>query len=392
MVRSDISAPARPGPRPATSRLPRYPRNAAPPVLVEVRRGRIVESRHRGHVVQVDAEGRIQRGVGDPDVIVSLRSAVKPFSLLALLEAGADEGLRLSGTELAVMAASHTGEDAHVRTLQGLLRRAGISQALLACGSEGMPLDGLTATRLAREGEAPGPIRHMCSGFHVASLLLARHGGWSLADYWRPDHPSQLAVRDVVGRVFAVRPAELRTAVDACGLLTYAFPLADIARAFALLAEPDSAPDTARRALAPYLRRVRDAMVGAPEMIGGSRESGDTLLMKAQPGRLVVKGGAEALRGVGILAGGTAAPRGGRAAAAKGAGVAGVAIKIEDGDGRGRASRAVTVEALAQLGVFDGPALERLAELHRPPSRDPRGVEVGQTVPVFELAPIGELL
>lgn len=395
MAQSNVGAPTRVIARAARSRLPRYPRHAAPPVLVEVRRGRIVESRHRGHVVQVDAEGRIQRGVGDPDAIVSLRSAVKPFSLLALLEAGADEGLRLSATELAVMAASHTGEDAHVRTLQGLLRRAGISQSLLACGSEGMPLDALTAGRLAREGEAPGPIRHMCSGFHVASLLMARHGGWSLADYWRPDHPSQLAVRDVVGRVFGARPSELRTAVDACGLLTYAFPLADIARAFALLAEPDSAPDTARRALAPLLRRVRDAMVAAPEMVGGSRESGDTLLMKARPGRLVVKGGAEALRGIGILAGGTAGARGGRAGAAQMAGAAsgaGVAIKIEDGDGRGRASRAVSVEALAQLGVFDGPALERLAELHRPPSRDPRGVEVGQTVPVFELAPIGELL
>ena len=382
MAQSEIGAPARVIARTTSSRLPRYPRHAAPPVLVEVRRGKVVESRHRGHVVQVDADGRIQRGIGDPDVLVSLRSAVKPFSLLALLEAGADAGLRLSGTELAVMAASHTGEDAHVRTLQGLLRRAGISQSLLACGSEGMPLDSLTAARLAREGEAPGPIRHMCSGFHVASLLLARHGGWSLADYWRPDHPSQLAVRDVIGRVFGVRPAGLLTAVDACGLLTYAFPLAEIARAFALLAEPDSAPDTARRALAPHLRRVRDAIVGAPEMVGGSRDAGDTLLMKALPGRLVVKGGAEALRGVGLLAG----PRGERAAAA------GVAIKIEDGDGRGRASRAVTVEALAQLGVLDAQALERLAELHRPPLRDPRGVEVGQAVPAFELAPIGELL
>jgi L-asparaginase II len=382
MAQSNVGAPARGVARSTTARLPRYPRHAAPPVLVEIRRGTLVESRHRGHVVQVDAEGRIQRGIGDPDVIVSLRSAVKPFALLALLEAGADEGLRLSGQELAVMAASHTGEDAHVRTLQGLLRRAGISQSLIACGSDGMPLDSLTAARLAREGEAPGPIRHMCSGFHAASLLLARHGGWSLADYWRPDHPSQLAVRDVIGRVFGVRPANLLTAVDACGLLTYAFPLAEIARAFLLLAEPDTAPDTARRALAPQLRRVRDAMVGAPEMVGGSRDNGDTLLMKARPGRLVVKGGAEALRGVGIVAGG----RGERSAAA------GVAIKIEDGDGRGRASRAVTVEALAQLGVFDGHALERLAEMHRPPLRDPRGVEVGQAVPSFELAPIGELL
>jgi L-asparaginase II len=386
MASTDISARARPGQRSAAQRLPRYPRNVAPPVLVEVRRGPIVESRHRGHVVQVDASGRVERGVGDPEVIVSLRSAVKPFALLALLEAGVAEPLRLSDAELAVMAASHTGEDAHVRTLQGVLRRAGISQALLANGADDAPLDSLTAARLAREGEAPGPLRHMCSGFHVASLLLSRHAGWPLADYWRPEHPSQLAVRDVVARVFGVRPAQLLTGVDACGLLTYAFPLADVARAFALLAEPEAGTDRARQALAPHLCRVRDAMMAAPEMVGGSRDSSDTRLMKARPGKLVVKGGAEALRGVGFVAGARSgsARDGGRGG--------GVAIKIEDGDGRGRAVRAVTVEALAQLGVLDAPQLERLAELHRPPLRDPRGVEVGRAVPVFELAPIAELI
>lgn len=387
MASTDISARARPSPRSAAARPPRYPRNAAPPVLVEVRRGPVVESRHRGHVVQVDATGRIERGIGDPDVVVSLRSAVKPFALLALLEAGAAEPLRLSNQELAVMAASHAGEDAHVRTLQGVLRRAGISQALLANGADGAPLDSLTAARLAREGEVPGPIRHQCSGFHVASLLLARHAGWTLADYWRPEHPSQLAVRDVVARVFGARPEGMLTGVDACGLLTYAFPLVDVARAFALLADPESATDRTRQALAPSLGRVRDAMMAAPEMVGGSRDSSDTRLMKARPGRLVVKGGAEALRGVGMLAG--ARTRGRREEASS---AGGIAIKIEDGDGRGRAIRAVTIDALAQLGVLEGAALERLAELHRSPLRDPRGVEVGQAVAIFELAPLAELI
>ncbi|HVM29881.1 MAG TPA: asparaginase [Candidatus Limnocylindrales bacterium] len=363
-------------------RYPRYPRSAPPPVLAEARRGDIVESRHRGHVVQVAADGRIERAIGDPDVVVSLRSAVKPFALVALLEAGADQGLKLSASELAVMAASHNGEDAHVRTLQGVFRRAGLSQSLLANGAEAAPLDELTAARLARQGESPSPIRHMCSGFHAASLLLSRHAGWSLADYWQPDHPSQRAVADVVARVFDTPPDRLSSAIDACGVPTYAFPLADVARAFALLADPGSATDGPRRALAPHLQRVRDSMLAAPEMIGGSRDSGDTMLMKARPGLLVSKSGAEALRGVGLLPG----------ARGEGSPAAGLALKIEDGDGRGRASRSVTIEALAQLRVLDGAALERLADMHRPAMRDPRGTEVGRTVASFELAPIGELL
>lgn len=370
--------------RAATSRAPRsarYPRRAAPPVLVEVRRGGFVESRHRGHVVQVDASGRIERAIGDPDVLVSLRSAVKPFSLVALVQSGGAQAFQLSDAELALMAASHTGEDVHVRTLQGVLRRAGLSQSLLACGSEGMPLDSLTAARLAREGEAPGPIRHMCSGFHVASLLLARHAGWTLADYWRPEHPAQTTVAEVVARIFSTRPSALNTAIDACGLPTYVFALADVARAFGLLADPAGAADAPRLPLVPALGRIRDAMLAAPEMVGGTRDSTDTRLMRARPGLLVAKGGAEGLRGIGLL----------RGARGEGKPAAGLAVSIDDGDGHVRANRAATVEALSQLGVLDSEQLERLRELHRSPARDPRGVEIGESVATFELAPLSEL-
>jgi L-asparaginase II len=38
-------------------------------VLAEVRRGGIVESRHRGHVVAVAASGEIERAAGDPEAV-----------------------------------------------------------------------------------------------------------------------------------------------------------------------------------------------------------------------------------------------------------------------------------------------------------------------------------
>lgn len=354
-----------------------------PPVLVEVRRGDIVESRHRGHVVQVDARGRLEQGIGDPDILVTLRSAVKPFALVALVESGAADDLRLSHSELAVMAASHTGEDMHVRTLQAVFRRAGVSQSLLTCGTAGMPLDQVTATRLARDGEAAGPIRHMCSGFHAASILLSRYSDWSLEDYDRPDHPSQVASRSAVARAFGQRPATLRTALDDCGLATFAFSLVDIARAFALLADPAGvASDAARSAMAPALTRIRDAMVASPEMVGGNGEVLDTRLMRAKPGRLVSKSGAEGLRGVGLLPG----ARGPASAAA------GMALRIEDGDGFARAARSVTVEALSQLKALSDQELRLLAAHHQPQVRSASGSLVAWSVPGFVMAPISELV
>ncbi len=140
------------------------------------------------------------------------------------------------------MASSHSGEDLHVRTLQGLYRRSGVSQALLACGSEGAPLDALTAARLARDGEKAGPVRHMCSGQHTVSLLLSRLRGWDPTDYWRPSHPSQVAYRAAVAQAYGTTPAKLRTAIDGCGVETYAFHLREVARAYAMLADPDGDP------------------------------------------------------------------------------------------------------------------------------------------------------
>ena len=360
----------------------RWRAGTPPPVLVEVRRGEIVESRHRGSIVVVDPHGQIEHLLGDPGTVVSLRSCAKPFGLVAFVESGAADAFGLTPAELAICAASHSGEDLHVRTLQAILRRAGIGQSLLACGTENAPIDQMTAMRLTRDGERPGPIRHGCSGQHVSHLLLSKHADWPLEEYWRPEHPSQVAFRGALARVFGVHPDQLETAVDSCGVLTYAFPLVEVARAYAILADPPvAATDPVRRGMVPALMRVRDAMLAAPDIVAGTRDRPDTAIMKAAPRRLVSKSGAEGLRGIALLPGsrGDSKPSGG------------VAIAIEDGDPLGRAGRAVAVETLRQLGVLAGEPLRRLAAYHRPPLHDPRGAVVGEAVPVFDLAPIAEL-
>jgi L-asparaginase II len=356
----------------------------ATPVLVREMRGEVEESVHRGDVVEVDLSGRVIRAIGDPERLTNLRSAVKPFGLIALLEAGGQREFGLEPAELAIMAGSHSGEDLHVRTLLALFRRTGISQSDLGCGTM-TPLDALTAARLARDGERPGVIRHMCSGQHSVFLLMSKLAGWSMREYWADDHPTQIAFRDAVAKAFRASPARLVTSIDGCGISTFAFPLREIAWAFACLADPDSIPaDDPRSKLAKHYRVIREAMIEHPEMVAGTHDRLDTSLMKALPGRLLAKGGAEALRGVGIAPG----PRG--------AGVStvatGMALKIEDGDGYERAAPAAFVESLRQAGVLEGQALRALARYHRPPRMDAHGRVAAEAIPSFELAPIGELV
>ena len=331
--------------------------------------------------MEVGVDGAVRRALGDPDTLVNLRSAVKPFGLVALIEAGGIDAFDLSDAELAIMAGSHSGEDLHVRTLQAVLRRAGVSQQHLGCGAEGAPLDALTAARLARDGEKPGSLRHMCSGQHASMLLICRINDWPLEEYWRPDHPVQRLYSATVARAFSTVAELLIVSTDACGVPTYAFPLREIARAFAMLADPAAIPaEDTRFSLTDALRRIRDAMMANPEMIAGSRDRLDTSVMKAAAGRIVAKGGAEGLRGFALL------PRNGRPSAS------GVAIKIEDGGGFDRAASAAAVETLRQIGVLDSAALRALGRYHRPLALDPRGNPAGEAVAAFELAPVGELL
>jgi L-asparaginase II len=270
-----------------------------------------------------------------------------------------------------------------------------------------MPLDALTAARLARDGEKASPIRHMCSGQHSVFLLLSRLRGWEFDGYWLEGHPAQVAYSSVVARAFGTTPGRLKTGIDGCGVATYAFSLREVARAYALLADPSAAPARdARSSLAPALTLVRDAMLANPEMVGGTRDRLDTSLMKAVPGRLVSKGGMEALSALAVLpgrrgpdaghsaGGGNGSSSNGAAAGptASDVNASGIAIKIEDGGGYERGSWSATVEVLAQAGVLDAQALRVLARYHRPVDLDPHGRVGAEAIPDFELAPLGELV
>jgi L-asparaginase II len=224
----------------------------------------------------------------------------------------------------------------------------------------------------------------MCSGQHSVFILLAKLGGWELETYWQAEHPAHVAYQEAVAAAWNVAPNRLRTGIDGCGVLTYAFPLREVARAFAILADPSALPaNDPRVALEHHYRTVRDAMLAHPELVAGTRDRLDTSLMKAASGRVVSKSGMEALRGIGILRGpranGTEVP------------ASGMALKIEDGDGYDRGTWAASVEALRQAGVLEGQALRVLARYHRPQYLDPHGRTGAEAVPAFELAPVGEL-
>jgi len=343
------------------------------PPLIEVTRGGLVESRHTGALAVADAHGRLIAAYGDPQQVVFLRSAAKPLQVLPLIESGAARAYGLSPREIAVACASHTGSAQHLEAVRSLLARAGVSESDLGCGAH-MPNDVESCAQLVRNRAEPTPLYNNCSGKHAGMLALAKFNGWPLADYLDPRHPVQQLILRTVAEMFGLAPEAVALGVDGCSAPNFAVPLVNAAAAFARLADPSTLPPGRAEAV----RIAVTAMQTHPEMVHGPGGS-DTELMRARPGVILAKRGAEGLQGIGL------------APDARGAGTPalGIALKVSDGDGAGRAVVAAAVEALRQLGALDSAQLARLAErgVHvARPLTNWRGLTVGELRPVFTLA------
>lgn len=322
---------------------------SAAPGSVAVRRGRWIESRHRVHAVLVEATGRVLAVAGDPRVPTFLRSAAKPFQALPLVEDGVADAMELDEASLALCCASHNSEARQVERARAILARAGVPERALACGGH-PPLRLEEARRIAAEGRPPAAIESNCSGKHAGMLALARHHGWPIEGYDRPEHPVQRRMCVVIARWAGLDVEALETAVDGCGVVCIRAPLVHLALAYARLAGAAREPGSAAG-------RVVGAMTTHPEMVGGAGRL-DTAVMEATGGRVFAKVGAEGVYGAGVPERGL-----------------GIALKVEDGGWRA-ADRAL-VALLDALGLADPQADDAIAPFRRAPVLDTRGDAVG---------------
>jgi L-asparaginase II len=287
-------------------------------ISVAVRRGRVVEARHRVHAVAVQ-DGRVVESAGDPSLVTFMRSSSKPIQALPLARLRLD----LDERDLAIASASHVASDEQTAAVRTLLAKAPAGEDELECGLQ--------------EGRPPERIYHNCSGKHAGMLALCRARGWDVEGYRLPEHPVQQGCRAAHATAADVAEDDLPTATDGCGVVTFALPLERVALAWSRLEQLEGGP------------RVAAAIRAHPELIGGP-DGPDVRLMQLRDG-WVAKGGAEGL----LCAVGPAG--------------LGVALKTEDGAYRplGPALAAF----VSRLGV-------ELPELAEEPVLNSRGEQVGE--------------
>jgi len=263
--------------------------------LIQIIRGARLEVVYRGALAVVDAHGRLIASAGDPGLTTFLRSSAKPFQLLPLVESGAADRFGFSERELALMAASHNGEEFHVQAVTGILSRLGLDENALQCGVH-PPSYPPAAHALENAGRKPNPLHNNCSGKHSGMLAQCLDRGLPIENYLDPQHPIQVTIKQTLAELAGVSPDSIDTATDGCSVPTFALPLSASALAFARLADPSELAEPRRTAL----RRIAAAMLAHPDMVAGTRRL-DTDVMRACQGRVVVKGGAEGYYCMGVL-------------------------------------------------------------------------------------------
>jgi len=311
------------------------------PILVEVTRGPLVESVHRGSIAVADASGKIVFSLGDLETPVYPRSSLKPIQTLPLVESGAADAFGLSSEEIALACASHSGEPMHTTRVASWLARIGCGESDLACGAHPSRYEPV-AEDMIRRGEKPTRIHNNCSGKHTGFLTVARHWDIATKGYEHHDHPVQSAIAKILADLAGVR-GELPWGIDGCAAPNFALPLAAQARAFAQMAGPRG-------------QRIVRAMTAHPELVSGT-DRVCAILMRSAKGRAAVKTGAE-----GFFAG--IVPELGL----------GIALKIDDG--AGRAADTVMAAMLDRFGLLGSD--DAAQKILRAPVTNTVGAVVGE--------------
>ncbi len=292
--------------------------------MVEVWRGGMLESLHRGHAVICDHSGAIILAWGDPEKTIFPRSACKMLQALPLVESGAAKAAALGSEQLALACASHNGALIHTAKVERWLAAIGKSEGDLRCGTQS-PAAAEDRFRLHDAGTGPCQIHNNCSGKHTGFLTLAAHLRAG-SEYVEVDHPVQQAVK----LAFEEMTGEVSPGygIDGCSAPNFTTSLAGLARAMARMARPKGM-GSAREAAASSLVT---AMIAHPLLVEGAGAASSEL-MAALDG-VAVKGGAEGVY-VAIL------PKLGF----------GIALKIDDG--AARASEAAIAALLVHLGALE---------------------------------------
>ena len=317
------------------------------PILCKIHRGDFIESIHVAYAVVVDGKGEIVYSSGDPHYLTCVRSALKPFQASAAIKEGATKAVSFTPEEIALMCASHNGEDIHVNTAKSMLDKIDYETSYYECGTH-FPYDKESRVKLIQNEENSSELHNNCSGKHAGMLCLAKYLQVDPKGYTDPGHKVQQLIMKQVKRFSELDQFPL--AIDGCSAPVPFLPLFNIALMYQKFASGNY----------DELNTLFDAVTSNPYLIAGKNRF-DTDFIEAMDGKAVTKVGGEAVRGLGIRSGNGE--------------VFGIALKVLDGNQR--CSPIATMAVLDELDLLTKDQSEKLSSYKKTVLRNHRKIETG---------------
>ena len=189
--------------------------------------------------------------------------------------------------DLALCAASHSGEPMHISRVRAMLAAGGLTESDLRTPPD-LPLSETARADVLRAGGGPAPVYMNCSGKHTGMLLTCVAAGWPIDDYRCPI----TRCRSSSAPPSRIWPASRwpRSAWTAAAHRSWRFRCARWPARSCDVPRPRRSDE----------RRVADAMRAHPTLVSGTGAD-DERLMPGVPG-LLSKGGAEGVLAVAVPA------------------------------------------------------------------------------------------
>lgn len=327
--------------------------------MIELTRNGISECLHLGALAVTDIHGKLIASAGNPHWLCFTRSTLKALQALPLMQSGGAKHFGFSSQELALMCASHNGEDMHVAQVSSILKKSGSTYKQMQCGCH-VPYRFSFNDLPLPDGFEYDERHHNCSGKHSGFLAYCALHELPAETYTDLTHPLQLQVRKAVAEVAGIASEDLAWGIDGCSAPNFAMPLSNLAQGYARVAQPES-----NNEYGASLKLLGEAMSAHPELVSGTGRS-DADFMRVGRGDWVTKVGADGVQVIASRARGQA-----------------LAIKIADGNKP--ALFAASVEALDQLGWLDSEQREALKPWRSAGLKNIKGANVGERRSVFKI-------
>ena len=323
-------------------------------------RGNIPESTHRGHICVINNYKEIIAYYGNPHYYTFFRSSAKPIQTIEVFLSGAYKKYDFTDEEIALMCASHYGEENHISVLNNILQKIQSNESDLLCGKT-TSYKYTYALELARNQKSFSQSYNDCSGKHAGMLAVCKTLNYPTDNYLADSHPLQEKILEIMSIMSEYPKSKISLGIDGCSVPVFAMPLYNMALAYLNFINPINLTHEYKSSVS----KIYAALTKNPLMIAGSNSFCSSINQETN-GRIIGKLGAEAVYCIAVKD-----P------------ILALSFKIEDGNKEILPS--VIMETLLQLDLLKNHEYQRLKTFYKPLITNTSGKLTGEFQHNFKL-------